>query len=453
MPRANRAVVGDYSGLTSVAKGLQDVSTTLQKGLEIDATLEQHANAIDFKALSKEADNKWKQVMVDLIDDPTVINDPFKYMTEFDKRSRDVLDEVIGRSRNDAVTGALAQYYRDEIPGLRIVAQGNQRKLSQDYVEAKLFEAGAESIRTAGNAPYDLLEDKVNEFNASVSNEVAGGLIDQLKGQKMKDIHKAAVYQQHMTTQAQTDRGRTEIRKRYEDGGYDMIPATERIKILDLASRLESEQEQKTTAVLKKVDALVFDYWMGEAAGRRIPQSFLDEIQAGKHPMLTRQDGLRLQEKQDSLNKTQDNTVRVLIADFGGEKGPHTVERIERYIDKLNKLRKESPIISDEMESAYKYLRSQEAVVRAEQNNIRSIRTQELGNARRYVDDALGATAPPIDDPVLRAREKRLQHQVQRQLERDPNMRNKESIDREVDKLRKRPDKNPNVISPQDLRR
>lgn len=457
----NRVPNVENTGLQFLSRGLSDVAGAIARGVEIDNKLEAHANALDLDALSKEYDNQVKQHYLDLVDDPNVINDPFKYMTEFDKRSRDSFDSIIARARNDTIVSALAQHYRDMQPAYRRIAQGNQRKLATDYVTAKLVDMGTKSAETAGETSYDMLAAKVEEFNMAVSNEVAGGLIDQVQAVKMKQAHKEEVYKNHMEALAQTNIGRSELyeRNRLDNkdkmNNYDMVPIGERNRIMDLANRLEREQEARTTTALNHVEAYIKDYWMSEAGAGRIDPSFVEDVKAGKFPMLERTFGDKLEEKMNNpTNSAADRAVRLLRAEYAGEEGAPTEERVARYIRKLNKLRDQSPNISKEMEQTYTFLLGQRASVRAEQNTQRGVAASELGNALRYIDTAVEATAPPISGvPFIENREKILKNELKRRAQQDRSLRNQEAIDKELDKARARKPKAPTGITPDDLRK
>lgn len=434
VPRFNvpRGVDDPAAGVVAGAAGT--IGQAANKYAQAQGAINAQRDENDFLGMKVEWDTRIQAIEQDLAHDMYVVNQPETYETEFSKRAKEAQTDILGKNPNTNAGKLFGLYFQQEYPKNLIKARGEGLRLQAGQAVGDINELGNKIATMAPTITPEKLDEYIKNYNTSVNTAFNRGFLKSPE-EREKLLHNIKFKTQDSMMQYMAETNWDSLRRLQNEGAFNFVPGDVQAKHLARANELEHQTDVRTKQVLEDASKLSQNYLMTLAAADNIDQSVIDDIRAGRNPLIA--DPLfadKLEHRRDNPpNSAGDDAARFVVTELA-LKGPTTRANVENAMQKMSTLL--------EKYGPTKVITQEARHLEALHGQVRSIESSELSNANKYLDTKMEATSKPtMPGPmgqVMRNKEKIEEAKIREQVMKDRGLRTKEEVDKMVEQLRKK---------------
>lgn len=320
-----------------VGEAAENLAKAAVSSLQHFARLAAQKDEADYLAARGQFEGQLESMATDLARDPTILDRPDGYLNEFTKRTGVIIDTINKDKRfGDYGKRLFGNYVAEKLPKKLAEAKGVGLKIFTKNELDKFKVSRSLLSKQAAEATYGAdRDDLVRTFYAYTDNTVKRGLMLPAEGAAEKIQFRKDVMAKSMDVLRVRDR--MGFWDRMIRGEFAEVDPVEQHKALEAARRDQDDDDRRAKEIADERKKQVMNLAVGNANYGNLPQAWLDNATAGHNPHVTAQQGRELQAWNDNPIAGGDSlSIRALAQEYHG--GERTVERVQRYREKANKL-------------------------------------------------------------------------------------------------------------------
>lgn len=311
-------VQGGESPATQLAQNVQQLST---RWATIAGTLKAQQADLEFTHMRSRAESGKDAILLNLDNDVTLRDEPWKYENEFLKRTTALYDEIQTTSKVDLAQRAFGTYARDSLEHDVVKARARGLKLWQGENLARL---NSEEDDMADRAASTLL-DPTNYDEKGVHKEIARyhDVVDRAYERNTIDgkerVKRYQDFEKKVLTRNMAYLARTDPEKLSEaqlSGLYANLDADTQEKFLRQGRELLQHRDNQTSKVMKDVNDYVWQWVVQQVEQDTLPTEYYEDIRQGKNPFVPASKAETIRNLRANIGRADDSGANAIMDEF-----------------------------------------------------------------------------------------------------------------------------------------
>lgn len=360
---------------------------------DIQSRLNQQAADTEYLQAKTQFNTQKDALKLSLPSDPEVVADPSKYETLYATRLRDSIDEIRKNFKTSAGSNYFAAYVTENYPRAIITARGDGLKLQGKQAIAQLDVQKAElSKKAAEAATPEEQQLYIDDYQKYVYKARARTFLDDVQAVERVRSFRESVQEQQIGNLANGDQtSRNKLRELARTNSFQYVPIKTVETGLSVADAKERREETRSKQVIQDARDYMMNGLVAGAIANSLDDSVLGPIKRNENPIITPEDGLKLQHIMDTQGGNG-LAAQALVSEYARQPGAPTRARVEEYKRRLNEL-----ILNDgnseKATAAARYFNS-------ELNAVRTIESSELSSSLKFAEETYKAGIKPVPNSI-----------------------------------------------------